>query len=178
MTCVVGVKHGGRVWIGADSAGSNGYDITTRVDRKVFLVGDFVISGTTSFRMLQLLQFAFTPPKRHKDDDVMRFMVVDFIGAVRECLKSGGFARKDNDVESGGEFLVGYAGRLFRICSDYQVGESAHEYEACGCGRDYAIGALHAIGSSLLPDERIRVALRAAEEHSCRVRGAFHIESN
>lgn len=178
MTCIIGLKHEGRVYIGADSAGSDGWAVVTRLDRKVFVNSGFVIGGTTSFRMLQLLQHAFRPPKRHADDDLMRYMVTDWIDAVRACLKAGGFAKRENEVESGGTFLVGVAGRLFRIDNDFQVGEPARDFEACGCGEQYARGALQAIiGSEHSPVKRITLALEVAAEHAAGVRGPFHIES-
>ena len=176
MTCIVGLVADGRVHIAGDSAGISGLDLTVRADRKVFTNGEFIFGCTTSFRMTQLLRYALVPPKRHADVDVMRFMCTDFIDAVRNCLKNGGYARRDSDVESAGTFLVGYAGRLFSVFSDYQVGEANTAYEACGCGEGYAKGAMFA-NSSLPPVERLTQALAAAEAHSAGVRGPFCFES-
>lgn len=47
MTCIVGIEHGGRVHLGADSAGSTGWTLTVRADEKVFKVGPFVMGFTT-----------------------------------------------------------------------------------------------------------------------------------
>src|SRR3546814_9779502 len=77
-----------------------------------------------SFRMGQLLAHSFQPPKWHDDYDVYEYMVRDFVEAVRNCLKSGGFATREKEAEAGGTFLVGFKGRLFEIADDYQVGES------------------------------------------------------
>lgn len=177
MTCIVGLVEKGEVHIGGDSAGVAGYDLAVRADRKVFRNGDFVMGFTTSFRMGQLLACAFTPPKRHLDQDVYKFMVTDFVDAVRDCFKRGGFAEREREAESGGTFLVGYAGRLFEIGSDYQVGENTEPYSACGCGGQVAMGALHATkGMGMSPDQRIIAALRAAETFSAGVRGPFHVE--
>jgi hypothetical protein len=51
MTCIVGLVDGGRVWLGGDSAGVSGWDLTVRADRKVFRNGPYVMGFTTSFRM-------------------------------------------------------------------------------------------------------------------------------
>jgi hypothetical protein len=176
MTCIVGVAHEGKVYIGGDSAGSNGWSMVDRSDPKVFVNGPFVFGFTTSFRMGQLLRYSLTPPKHHPDTDVMAFMVNDFISAVRACLKDGGFASKQNETERGGEFLVGYAGRLFKIEGDYQVGESADGYDSCGCGESYALGSLYATKGAPVV-ERIETALRAAEAHSSGVRAPYRILS-
>lgn len=172
MTCIVGLVHDGKVYMGGDSAGVGGLDLTIRADKKVFRNGDFLMGFTTSFRMGQLLQYSFRPPQRYPDRDVMAFMVTDFIEAVRNCLRAGGFASKREEAEQGGTFLVGYQGRLFKIDSDYQVGEAAAGYDSCGCGESFAIGAFYA-SQGVAPDERILLALRAAEANSAGVAAPF-----
>ena len=149
MTCIVGLAHEGKVTIGADSAGVGGLDIANRKDVKVFTNGDFVIGCTTSFRMIQLLQYKLTAPKRHPGTDVMRFMVTDFVEEVRKLFRDGGFTTKEKEAESGGHFLVGHAGRLFCVQSDFQVAERADGFDACGCGESYAMGARLPRGSAL-----------------------------
>ena len=176
MTCIVGLINDGKVFIGGDSAGVHGLHVRTRADRKIFKNGRFVFGFTSSFRMGQILQFSFVPPKHHADTDVFKFMVTDFVNAVRKVLQSGGYALKDKERESGGTFLVGYESRLFTVCDDYQVAEVSLPYAACGCGEQYAIGALFAT-SKITPRRRIKIALEAAEENSGGVRGPFHIES-
>lgn len=176
MTCIVGVVHKGAVFIGGDSAGVDGhYSLSIRADKKVFRNGDFVMGFTSSFRMGQLLAFSFSPPKPRVGDDLMAFMVKDFIWAARQCLKDGGYARIENSVERGGTFLAGYGGRLFHISDDFQVGEAVHGFDACGCGSDVAQGVLFAT-KDRDPNERINLALTAAETFSAGVRGPFFIE--
>ncbi|MCO5071123.1 MAG: hypothetical protein M9944_07950 [Rhizobiaceae bacterium] len=172
VTCIVGLVEKGAVYIAGDSAGVVGLTLTVRADQKVFTNGEFVMGFTTSFRMGQLLRHAFTPPKRHPDVSVEKFMVTDFINAVRECLQSGGYAEKHNGAERGGVFLVGYSGRLFIVDSDYQVGEAADGFDAVGCGADIARGSLYS--SSGDPLKRLGVALDAAERFSAGVRRPFH----
>ena len=82
MTCIVGVAKSGKVYIGADSLGSNGLTKEIRKECKVFKNGDFLIGGTTSFRMLDLLKWKFNPPTVKDGDDLHRFMVVDFVVSV------------------------------------------------------------------------------------------------
>jgi ATP-dependent protease HslVU (ClpYQ) peptidase subunit len=177
MTCIAGLVHDGKVYIGGDSAGVDGrYSLTVRADRKVFRNGDFIMGFTSSFRMGQLLAYALKPPRRHPDDDVYAYMVTEFIDAVRECLKKGGYAEKKNETEQAGTFLVGYVGRLFCIEDDYQVGENVDGFAACGCGDLIALGALSATNGQK-PEARVKAALKAAERFSAGVRQPFHIES-
>lgn len=177
MTCIAGGAHWGRVYIGGDSAGVGGYELTVRRDVKVFRNGPFVLGFTSSFRMGQLLAHAFAPPPVPKKRGALeRYMVVDFVDALRATLKERGWARKQAEQETGGTFLVGVAGRLFLVADDYQVGEARDGFDAVGCGSEAARGALFAT-AHLKPGARVRMALRAAERCSAGVRGPFLVVS-
>jgi hypothetical protein len=179
VTCIVGLVDSahGRIYMGGDSAGVGYYNLTVRRDPKVFRNGPYLLGFTSSFRMGQLLRFAFQPPTHPDGMDIERFMATTWVDAVRECLKAGGFARKNSDAEEGGTFLVGYRGRLFRIENDYQVGEALDGYDAVGCGADLALGALYASGLAQRNSaERVFWALEAAERGSAGVRGPFTLE--
>jgi ATP-dependent protease HslVU (ClpYQ) peptidase subunit len=174
MTCIVGLLDKGDIYIGGDSAGVAGYSLSVRSDHKVFIRDEFIMGFTSSFRMGQLLRYRLYLPKIGKDRDIFDFMVTDFIDAVRECLKKGGYARKEHEVESGGCFIVGYRSRIFIIDSDFQVGENNYDYAAVGCGEDIALGAMYA-NQKRPPRERITQALSAAEQFSAGVRRPFTI---
>lgn len=176
MTCIVGLVQNGHVYMGGDSAGVAGYELVLRRDPKVFRVGPFVIGFTSSFRMGQLLHYKLAAPGRTTSQDVAAYMATDFVDAVRTCLQTGGYARKENEEETAGTFLVGYSGRLFTIDSDYQVGESIDNFAAVGCGAQVALGALFATPQRP-PRERLTTALKAAERHSAGVRGPFAFET-
>lgn len=181
MTCIVGVVgRDGSVLIGGDScAGDNhSYSIDTLKDPKVFRSGEFVIGYTTSFRMGDLLRYKFEPPKLYAETEISAYMRTSFIDEVRKTLKDGGFAQKEKDRESGGCFLVGIKGRLFRIDDDYQVGEPADGMGAVGCGAQAARGALFALGDTAAENPQVAVltALRAAEACYAYVRAPFHLE--
>lgn len=175
MTCIVGLVEDGKVYIGGDSAGVAGYSLTVRKDKKVFQVGNVLIGGTSSFRMLQLLQYAFTLPEYDPATDLDKYMATTFIDAIRQCFKDGGYASKSNEQESGGSFLIGLRGRLFEIEADYQVGEPLDGYAAVGCGAEIARGVMYAT-PDMQPKKRIELALQASERHNAGVRGPFHIE--
>ncbi len=175
MTCIVGLVDNGKVYVGGDSAGVAGWNLTVRADQKVFKNGSMIMGFTSSFRMGQLLRHAFTVPDHDPRTDIDKYMVTTFINAVRQCLKDGGMASKSNEVEQGGCFLVGYRGQLFEIDSDYQVGKPIDGFAAVGCGAQVAHGALYAT-SELDPRKRVLLALEAAERFSAGVRGPFIVE--
>lgn len=167
MTCIAALVHNGRVYMGGDSAAVDGSDLVLYSSPKVFRNGDFVMGYTTSFRMGNLLQHALVPPRHHPNDDVHKYMVTEFVDAVRACLETGGYT-------VGGNFLVGFQGRLFSILADYQVGEGLDGFMACGCGEKYALGSLGT--SKGHPRKRVLTALAQAERFSGGVRAPFHVE--
>jgi hypothetical protein len=174
MTCIVGIQHEGRVYIGGDSAGVADYSLTLRADAKVFTNGPYVMGFTSSFRMGQLLRYALKAPTPKGNID--RFMVTTFIDAVRDCLDNGGFLTTKNGVTEGGTFLVGVNGHLFSIEDDFQVGRSHDGYAAVGCGQDLALGSLFTTRGEE-PRARIKKALQAAAHHSAGVAAPFVIKA-
>jgi ATP-dependent protease HslVU (ClpYQ) peptidase subunit len=175
VTCIVAITQGGTVYMGADSEGSDGLFLHLRKDTKLCRVGAFLFGFTTSFRMGQLLRYKFQPPMHHPDVAIELYMATDWIDALRNTFKAGGFAETKDGREVGGQFLVGYKGRIFHIYSDYQVGEVAADFDACGCGHELALGAMHA-NKHDGPYARMRAALEAAEAFSAGVRGPFVFE--
>lgn len=169
MTCIVGLEHKGEVYIGGDSLGINSSTLekTVREDVKVFHNGPFIMGCTSSFRMIQLLQFKFKPPTHENGIDDMRFMVNNFIDAVKRCFSDGGYDK--------GIFLVGYKGKLYSVEEDFQIAKSSLPYESCGCGSRFAMGAMYANAHLKKPSDRIRNALEAAAEFSAGVGGPYLI---
>lgn len=180
MTCIVGVQEKGRAWIGGDAASVSGSTVYEVGAAKVFRNGDYVIGGTTSWRMLDLLRYKLQPPPPPPGPPDCGFMVIEFVERLRECMKAGGFARKENEVESAGTILVSVSGRLFRVDSDYQVDAPA-AYCAIGSGRDPALGALFATEGQRGPGgagrRRAFLALEASAAHNAYVRPPFTLLS-
>lgn len=142
MTCIVGIAHEGKVILGADSAGTGGWDQRIRRDRKVFKNGELIFGFTSSFRMGQLLEFALSPPPILEGQEPYAYAVKALVPAVRQCFKDGGWSSTKDGREEGGFFLVGFRGHLFTIQSDFQVAEDIDGFAAVGCGDAYAMGAM------------------------------------
>ena len=183
MTCIVAITDGENMVIGGDSAGVAGLRLTVRKDPKVFIREDrsgteWLFGFTSSFKMGELIQYELALPeiKKSNTEDLYGFMVKEFIPAVRKCFKDGGYARKKDDEESAGTFLVCLLGRIFEIEGDYQVGEPMDNFAAVGCAEDVAKGSLYTtegrVKSSL---KRAQMALEAAERFSGGVRAPFVI---
>lgn len=177
MTCIIGYvnKRNKNVIIAGDSAGSNGTNLVVRKDRKIFMKGDFAIGCTTSFRMIQLLMYKLEVPPIGTTP-IHEYMCTDFVDAIRKCFKDGGFLQKDKDQsEMGGVFLVGYEDRLFKIESDFQVSEGTLDFDAVGCGDNFALGALYALQDIDIPVlDKIKHAMHAAENLGVGIKSPFY----
>lgn len=194
MTCIVGIADPitSAVYIGGDSNAYGENVIQPRRDHKVFWVEGvssseaILIGATTSFRAIQLLQFELGPRLKKipqaawdAEDCMFRYMVTEFIPAVRAVFKEGGFARTtDGGVEIGGNFLVGVGPYLFEVDSDYQICIPARNYAAVGAGYQYALGSLFQQRlDEVTPDGAVRSAILTAMEFSHVVGGPIVIKS-
>lgn len=176
MTCIVAMIKDNIVYMGGESAGTNEYfHQNLRRDSKVFRKGDMVIGFTSSFRMGSILRYKFVVPDKPTNQTIDEYMNTTFIDAVRKLFKVEGFATIENNSESGGNFLVGYKGRIFVIEEDYQIGESLEPFFAVGCGAQLALGALSAMYESDWDNPRIlEIALNAACKYNAGCRGPFN----
>lgn len=189
MTAIVGYIDGKDVWMGGDSASTSSdlaQDVTA--DHKVFQNDSMLFGYCGSWRMGQLLEFAFKPPmRRPKSTAPMRYMATTFVNAMRECFKTAGFASKESGHHHGladqeimdGEFLVAYEGRLYAVYGDYTVAESRLPFNAVGCGAALALGAMFAMHNAkeiIRAPEQIKRALAAAARFNAGVRPPFVIK--
>lgn len=177
MTCIVGLVDKGRIYMGADGAGADsGWSLTCGADEKVFRNGPCLMGFTTSWRMGQVLRFALKVPDHDPRVGVRRYVATVFADAVRKCLKDAGFQTTKDEVDKGGNFLLGYRGRLFEIQSDYSYAHGLDGYLAVGCGGSIALGSLHSTKGRPAAT-RVRMALEAAEHFSAGVRRPFMVRS-
>lgn len=176
MTCIVALREKDTVFLGGDSAGSDGDTVTIRGDAKVFRRGPMLFGFAGSFRMGDLLHYKLALPQHAPGKPDAEYIVSDFIEAVRTCLKAGGFRRIESNVEVGGTFIIVYRARVYQVFSDFQVGIPEAPFCAIGCGECFALGALHILERQAIPARRKVVkALEAAARFSDGVREPFHI---
>jgi ATP-dependent protease HslVU (ClpYQ) peptidase subunit len=177
MTCVAGMVSRGRVVIGADSAGLSGWHMTLRADSKVFESKGLLYGFAGSFRLGQILRYRFSPPS-FDGNDAFGYMVARFVPALRAVVAAEISSKAQS--ESPGDFLVGYAGHLFEVGSDFQIGENLDGIAAVGCGREPALGAMTALRRAqvhMTSREIVSRALETAERLCGGVRGPFTVLS-
>jgi len=165
--------------MGSDHAASDDKTgwILSRREPKVFKVGQYGVAFTDSFRMGQILQYNWNPPKytpTKTNSGLDKFMRTKFIDSVKQAFKDNGYGTiGGSEEDSGGIFIIGVEGRIFTIDEDFHVGENIVNYMAEGSGAFFALGALHATKNQKNPKMRLKAALEASAEFSMSVSPPF-----
>ena len=180
MTCIAAIAQNGIVYMAADSAASDektGW-IMTRKDPKVFKVGQFGIAFTDSFRMGQILQYSWTPPKytpTKTNSGLTKFMQTKFVDSVKDAFRAHGYGSVSvpGAEDEGGIFLIGIEGRIFVMEDDFHIAENTVNYMAEGSGAFFAMGSLHTTKNQKNPKMRLKAALEASAEFTMSVSPPF-----
>jgi ATP-dependent protease HslVU (ClpYQ) peptidase subunit len=146
MTCIIAWidKDKGAI-VAGDRRGSDGWTGSKYKAPKVFKNNDFIMGYTTSFRMGQLLEHTWEPPKRMENETDQHYVYVTVVNSFRELFNKNGFGNKDNGEETGGNFIMAYKGKLYEVQPDYSIIEDENDILSVGCGENIAFGTLAAI---------------------------------
>jgi ATP-dependent protease HslVU (ClpYQ) peptidase subunit len=174
MTCVVGISHNGKVYMGGDCAAADeqGNFVSTRKEPKVFVKGAYIIGYAGSFRFGKVVQHTFIPPKPDYND-LDKFLNTLFIDSLRQYCEE---AKVDPSSEQdSSEMLVGVGGRVFEFCNDWHFGEDRNNFNAIGSGASYAMGSLYSTKRLKSQASRVKLALESSEKFCSDVCGPFTI---
>jgi ATP-dependent protease HslVU (ClpYQ) peptidase subunit len=172
MTCIIGLKHNGSIYMGGDSAGITDLSVQVRSDPKVFINKDFIFGFCGSFRMGQILQYSFVPPKHVSTKTDMSYLTTTFMNSVRSCFAKHGLTTTDLIP---GSFLLGYRNNLYQVDCDFQVATLTVDYDSIGSGSSIALGSMYALADLNNPEERILRSLQAASYFSAGVLAPFTV---
>lgn len=164
VTVILGAVDNTTMYMGSDSQVTYGNSKGVVKDLKVFKKGDMLFGVCGSPRIIQLLHYSLNLPEQPKNFPDYAYMGSYFIDAVRECLKVGGYSKIDNNIETGGDFLVAYHGVIYDIDSNFSVTHFEKEVAAIGSGDETAIGAFCAFRKMGLG---IKESLKKSIEITC-----------
>lgn len=144
MTLIVGIvdKETGTVYMGGDRIVCYGMDKKISATPKIFRKGEFLIGSAGYVRGMNLLEFMFETPSI-KDDNIVKYMVKEFVPELIKCFKENQFSSKENEIITNEqEILIGVRGKLFIVGGGFEVSEVMNNYAAVGYGSYHANGAL------------------------------------
>lgn len=204
MTCIIGLKNDDYIHIGYDSALSNSYSMSLLKTKKVFKKEaefknnflrysqkiedknkfEFCVGISGSGRQQNILNYIWNPPKFESictfdifsEEEMYEYLCGPFLSSIRKAFKDEGFMKVENNEESYyGYLMIGIFGRIFVVDSELFIVEKMLNYEAIGSGSEVARGSLFSTEHMEDCEERIRIALEAAETFVPSVRKPFHI---
>lgn len=171
MTCIVALVENGITYFAADSFVGNvpsqfssHVSQTVRKEHKVWVRNGILFGGNGSTRMLQLLRYQMEIPEYTAGQDKMKYLVSVFIPALQDCFTNNEF---HNEKLEGG-IILSLEGELFTINDVFGICNTSDAYDAVGKASEVAIGSLHTTEQlKLPPKERLYLALKATERHTC-----------
>lgn len=172
LTAIVGVRHNGSVYLGADSRITDGWlRYSDNFSQKVWQSENwgFAISG--SLRGGQLLKH-FNPPRQFKAEDLEEYLVLRWAHSLATYFEKHKFHDGTSSLEV--QSLLAVDSRLFKLFSDFSIVE--YDEVAGGSGEEYALGSLNSTKGQYKPETRVRKALEAAAEHSAGVGGEVFVK--
>lgn len=154
MTTILAVQNKNGFVIAADSqVTENERPFFHKAMPKIMQVGDYVIAGAGVSRFCDVILYTWEPPV-YDGSGTYRFMVSQFIPAMRKAHEDAGCVLKDDESF---KFIVGMENELFYIAEDYSVLRSDSGFYTAGTGGSYGMGAL-AAGSTI--EDAMKIAIR------------------
>lgn len=173
MTCIVGIAHQGKVYMGGDRGMSDETFIKSMMKPKIKRNGSLLIGYAANLgtgQLAQMIQFP-EPPTSNLDT----YMRTDFVRALKDAYEyySIGVDVHDSD-KAAADLLVGVHGCLFEVYTDdWSVGE--YNEVASGSGASYAMGSLYSTREWDNPKQRVREAVHAAIKYSPSCQGPVDV---
>lgn len=173
MTCIVGIAHEGKVYIGGERGHSDNDIISSSLGPKVFNKSFYLIGYAGNIGVGQLVAHSFDAPTIRVNTDVYKYVHQLFMPALRDHLKDYLSEKEDNQTS----FILGIKGKVFEIdTSDFQCVE--YPELAIGSGAGYAYGSLHTTYNyDISTEDRITIAIDAAITYSPTCQGPIDIIS-
>lgn len=172
MTVLVGLEHGGRVWLGSDSFSGTDTSRDLHPGPKWFRVGGAAVVGFAgAYRPAEVLRHHVKVRPPRPGEDPHAYLVTELVAAFRVQCRARGVSTRD------AEFLVAFRGHLYRLQNDFSVVPTARGFDAIGAGEDYALGALAALTPTERPGRTIRRALTAAAHVCPQVSAPFYVQA-
>lgn len=177
MTCIIGLKRNGHVYLGGDKIGINAYygSIHRVKTSKVWKKGSFIFGSSGSYRANQLVHryldvydLLRADGRRATAPVTEQFMVTKFVPAIKSIFEKHGFNREKEEVASqDADFLIGVHGKLFCLEGDYAILEIESNFCTIGSGYQVAAGAMEILlqNKRLSPTTVLQRAMKAVSTH-------------
>jgi hypothetical protein len=148
MTTLIAVQHEDWCLIAGDSQ-TTSYHLSADCSPmgKIAQNGKYLVAAAGLVRGMNLIQHSFTPPPPPRSN-LDKFMVTQFVPALRKCFQAAGYDMKDDgDVaQHDNEFIIAVNGVLYLIDEAYGIERTSNRVYVTGTGMELALGAADALG--------------------------------
>lgn len=160
MTCIVGIAHDNKVYIGGERSAADEVSILPLVNPKVGRNADIIYGYCGTIGIGQLIDIIHLPPIGDKNPYL--YIRTQVVKELKKAIDS--YSREGNEYDT--TWLIGCQGHLYEVSQeDWSVIEIKET--AVGSGGSYALGSLHSTLDLIdLPLYRIDTALQAAIHYS------------
>lgn len=179
MTCIITLKDGNRIYMGADSCVSGSHQRTLG-EPKIIKKGEFLLGSAGSLRGAQLFQYATPLLNICEGEDPYNYLISTVCRTMRNVFSHYGFLYEENKQEHAGNnvFLMVFRGETYYIGIDFAIDRPKDSFTAIGSGQRYALGSLYATEfTDFSPEKRIKLALDAASKYDYGVAPPYEILS-
>lgn len=183
MTTLIAFQHDDFCIIAADTQ-TTGYDLRSDCSPmgKIAQNGKYLVSAAGLVRGMNLIQHAFNPPATPRVKDLDRFMVTNFVPALRKTFALSGYDIKSDGMAASFEndFIVAVNGTLYFIDEGYGLERTKDKVYCTGSGMKLALGAAYALGLEECDDyeeaiEILEAAVKAAIRYDINSGGQVQI---
>ena len=178
MTCIVGyVEENGDVIIASDTRVCYGH--LKRSVNKVFRKNNLLFGLAGMLRQSQIIQYNLVIPEHPRGISDMEYMCHILGDAIRDKIKEcDAFHIQDGNPDMNTHGLVGYNGELYFMSSDLAFVRTRDDYEACGSGQEFALGALAAMERdvTLSAKDKVVESIKIAARYSNSVNDSVDVQ--
>ena len=142
MTCIIGVEHNGKAWIGADGCTtlvSNNIDMAFEsYSSKIVKLSNGMLIGCAGDTIAgNLLRYKFDCPEITEGELWDKYIYSTFLDKLKSCLK---------DYVDGDNFsaIISWYGKMYCVCNDFHIlHPPKYGVFAIGSGSNIAFGAMY-----------------------------------
>lgn len=179
MTCIAAIRDlNGNIYVGGDSMISSYPYVGTIAKPKIFMKEKMVFGFTGYSRAAQVLEHQFEIPEQHPKCSDYDYLVSVFIDElIKKFLDAKSIVFESNlTMLDNTQFLLAYNRKIYTIESNFQITEELLDYDAIGCGADFAKAVFWLLkdNKEIEPDKKVIKALECATNFSL-VGPPFHI---
>lgn len=180
MTVIAVLKDGIDTVIGTDSMTTIGNiksDKLANDEQGKFIVKKIPCYGETSIKIViglagdpvlnRYINLVFTPPRYDLKKDFYTYLLDKFVPAFKKLLTDKHYIKKDHEKpDNEASLLIIHNNTIFEMYSDFSIYKYGANFMTTGSGWQVAIGSLYSTDDIKDSEERVRMAVQAAIDHT------------